>query len=434
MVASVSIPMMDYHTFVGVNLDQIYDYAMAIAYGISFFVFLMLLFYMLNSYVFNNFIENKALEFIWTTVPGGILVSLLLPSVRGLYSLDYTRYNKVNMNVVVSGRQWYWSYKFLPRANKVSTCSECTNGFGVADKQHYFFQSSSAASNALMPFWSDKLRESSYNLDYIMGRAGRSEVFRLPTRLYNSLYKESEYLKMNEINEAVNHCLLHLGYKYYGIKPSDYVIRLTESETSNLYNSNWLDPIYLLRKINKIYEVDSYMTSNTSNIGSFRNLDVEIPLLAPIRKLIRFFFWSSDVIHSFAIPDLSIKLDCVPGRLNSAYTVVPHVGKFYGQCSELCGANHSFMPSSLETYIQNTTICFNHHYLPNYSGRWEENFFVRSTLGRLQGLICYPIFLLGWQLGLVHCPSLEESYPLDNLCPICTWLIKFLFSFILVNK
>jgi heme/copper-type cytochrome/quinol oxidase subunit 2 len=57
---------------------------------------------------------------------------------------------------------------------------------------------------------------------------------------------------------------------------------------------------------------------------------------------------SSDVLHSWAVPALGVKIDAVPGRLNQFWIVTDRPGTFYGQCSELCGVNHGFMPIAVE--------------------------------------------------------------------------------------
>lgn len=57
---------------------------------------------------------------------------------------------------------------------------------------------------------------------------------------------------------------------------------------------------------------------------------------------------STDVIHAFALPTLGLKVDALPGRINQLFTNPSRVGLYYGQCSEICGSNHSFMPISLK--------------------------------------------------------------------------------------
>lgn len=78
--------------------------------------------------------------------------------------------------------------------------------------------------------------------------------------------------------------------------------------------------------------------------GQLRLLETDTQLIVPIEARIRFIITSSDVIHCFAVPSLGIKLDAVPGRLNQLMCVIKRTGYFYGQCSEICGVDHGFMP------------------------------------------------------------------------------------------
>ena len=72
--------------------------------------------------------------------------------------------------------------------------------------------------------------------------------------------------------------------------------------------------------------------------------EVDHPIMVPIHKKIRFLVTSNDVIHSWWVPDLGIKRDAVPGFINEAWTRIEKPGTYYGQCAELCGMNHAFMP------------------------------------------------------------------------------------------
>jgi heme/copper-type cytochrome/quinol oxidase subunit 2 len=78
-----------------------------------------------------------------------------------------------------------------------------------------------------------------------------------------------------------------------------------------------------------------------------RNLSVDVPLSVYMGLPLRFLTTAMDVLHSFAVPSLGIKMDAVPGRLNSCDVVIEREGIYYGQCSELCGQGHGFMPVSL---------------------------------------------------------------------------------------
>ena len=92
---------------------------------------------------------------------------------------------------------------------------------------------------------------------------------------------------------------------------------------------------------------DSYINRDLLNIR-FRLLDVDNNLVLPINIQIRLLVRSVDVIHSFTIPSLGFKVDAIPSRINQVNLYINRPGLFYGQCSELCGANHRFMPIVIE--------------------------------------------------------------------------------------
>nr|BAV14593.1 cytochrome c oxidase subunit II [Premnas biaculeatus] len=94
---------------------------------------------------------------------------------------------------------------------------------------------------------------------------------------------------------------------------------------------------------------DSYMipTQDLAS-GQFRLLDTDHRMVVPIESPIRMLISAEDVLHSWAVPSLGVKKDAVPGRLNQAAFIASRPGVFYGQCSEICGANQSFMPIVVE--------------------------------------------------------------------------------------
>nr|ABQ11830.1 cytochrome c oxidase subunit 2 [Iphiteon panicea] len=100
---------------------------------------------------------------------------------------------------------------------------------------------------------------------------------------------------------------------------------------------------------NKKVEFASYMIPTEELlIGNNRLLEVDNRLIIPTNTNIRILITSTDVLHSFTIPSLGIKADAIPGRLNQTSFLSSRPGIFYGQCSELCGTNHSFMPIVIE--------------------------------------------------------------------------------------
>jgi cytochrome c oxidase subunit 2 len=113
---------------------------------------------------------------------------------------------------------------------------------------------------------------------------------------------------------------------------------------------------------------DSVMLSEDDLLpGYHRLLDVDHQLILPTNVHIRVIVTASDVLHSFAVPSLGVKIDAVPGRLSQVPLFIKREGVFYGQCSELCGVNHGFMPIvikavSYDTFMNwyaNTEILWN---------------------------------------------------------------------------
>lgn len=91
-------------------------------------------------------------------------------------------------------------------------------------------------------------------------------------------------------------------------------------------------------------------------LGQLRLLDVDNRVVVPVDTHIRFIVTGQDVIHDFAVPALGVKIDAVPGRLNQVSVIIQREGVYYGQCSEICGVYHGFMPIvveavSLEKYL-----------------------------------------------------------------------------------
>lgn len=103
------------------------------------------------------------------------------------------------------------------------------------------------------------------------------------------------------------------------------------------------------------HSFDSYMLQDVEP-GQLRLLEVDERLVLPTNTLVRVLVTASDVLHSWAVPSLGVKIDAIPGRLNQVWLNINREGVFYGQCSELCGANHSFMPIVVEAVSPRTYL------------------------------------------------------------------------------
>nr|YP_003875510.1 cytochrome c oxidase subunit II [Ellipes minuta]ADD96998.1 cytochrome c oxidase subunit II [Ellipes minuta] len=104
-------------------------------------------------------------------------------------------------------------------------------------------------------------------------------------------------------------------------------------------------------------EFDSYMKpTNELELNEFRLLEVDNRVVLPLKTQIRMLITAADVLHSWTIPSLGTKVDATPGRLNQVNFFINRPGLFYGQCSEICGANHSFMPIVIESTSPNSFV------------------------------------------------------------------------------
>nr|YP_010890001.1 cytochrome c oxidase subunit II [Stephalia dilata]WJJ69988.1 cytochrome c oxidase subunit 2 [Stephalia dilata] len=104
-------------------------------------------------------------------------------------------------------------------------------------------------------------------------------------------------------------------------------------------------------------EFDSYMVpSSDLEKGDFRLLEVDNRIVVPLNTEVRVVVTGADVIHCFSVPSLGVKVDAIPGRLNQVSFLVKRSGIYYGQCSEICGSDHSFMPIVVEAVSQEKFI------------------------------------------------------------------------------
>ncbi len=101
------------------------------------------------------------------------------------------------------------------------------------------------------------------------------------------------------------------------------------------------------------FAFDSLMIEDAAlKKGQLRLLSVDNPLYVPVNTTVRVIITASDVLHAFAVPAFGIKTDAVPGRISETWFRVTKIGTYYGQCSELCGSRHAFMPIEVKVVSQ----------------------------------------------------------------------------------
>lgn len=116
----------------------------------------------------------------------------------------------------------------------------------------------------------------------------------------------------------------------------------------------------------KNIEFDSYIINYSSNNNNnFRLLDVDNRLILPYNTNIRILTTSIDVIHSWTIPSIGIKIDSIPGRINQVSLYINRPGLYYGQCSEICGINHRFIPIIIESTNEPNFLKWIHNFQNN---------------------------------------------------------------------
>lgn len=134
--------------------------------------------------------------------------------------------------------------------------------------------------------------------------------------------------------------------------PSLYLLYLIEDISSpsliiKVIGHQWYWEYQYFNFLNS-FSFDSYILHGRSLFSLYHSLDVDNRLVLPSCINLIFLVTSSDVIHSWTVPTLGIKTDAIPGRLNSLISIRLYSGVFYGQCREICGSNHSYIPIVLE--------------------------------------------------------------------------------------
>ena len=149
---------------------------------------------------------------------------------------------------------------------------------------------------------------------------------------FSLLYSMDEIINPSITIKAVGH------QWYWSYEYSDYVSKLLDNGISCL-------------------NFDSYMLPEDElELGQLRLLEVDNCIVVPAGVHVRVVVTAADVLHAWAVPSLGVKVDAVPGRLNQTSFFIKREGIFYGQCSEICGVNHGFMPivvkaTGLENYV-----------------------------------------------------------------------------------
>jgi len=155
-----------------------------------------------------------------------------------------------------------------------------------------------------------------------------------------------------------------------------------------------------------------FFSNSTTSLDAINNLEpktesyileVDNPLVLPTNKKVRFLMTSGDVIHSWWIPDFAVKQDAIPGFINEAWTRVDEPGTYRGQCTELCGMNHAYMPIVVEVLLEEEFDAWLEDQRVAASLAGEAAVAARSRTWTMDEL-----FPMGEQVYLTHCATCHQ--------------------------
>jgi heme/copper-type cytochrome/quinol oxidase subunit 2 len=255
------------------------------------------------------------LEILWTILPIIVLVCIALPSLSMLYYFSLNFEPAYVINVV--GHQWYWSYEYIANLPE----PKCKS-IKLLDPKSYYTEITTAY------IFSALLTE----------KVIREIAIHYAKQEWNFEFKVLGIMSVHQSN-------LDLKWHLFQTAKDDsleaYLKKWIEYDLENKWSKICISFSTPCEKI--IYDSIMKLPEDLPYSG-FRLLEVDHPLFLPVDVPIKIFLSSDDVLHSWAVPSLGIKVDCVPGRINTVEIKIARRGIFYGQCSEICGTQHGFMP------------------------------------------------------------------------------------------
>lgn len=304
----------------------------------------------------NKFKNATLLEFVWTILPAVILVLMAIPSFILLYAMEEGEWPMFNICAI--GNQWYWTYEYMDFdivkyykifvQNLVQLQVERNHNYIISRDVAIFRESNLKKGLNFNNTTLNKILDI-YNTD-IIHKPFNTFNIKWDTNLLPMQYLRNDTLKFSAIKtssdfiEENNVFVGHLNYAIF--------------YTLNLFYKFFY---YTLFSSNTYSDIENLITEDTIIIdcqiipesdlpkGYPRLLCTDQVLVLPTETTIRVLVTSNDVIHSWSLPSFGIKMDGIPGRINQLLLNTPFFGTVWGQCSELCGINHGFMPIELRT-------------------------------------------------------------------------------------
>lgn len=250
--------------------------------------------------------HGPELEFIWTLIPSCILLFIAIPSFSLLYALDEILNPQLTIKII--GYQWFWSYEY--NRNHKYLDFEYLNSFEL------YIKKNDLENTPIVQFLYENDPKLNNDVRYI-------NDFNI-------------YVRENDLEDAFITKFLRENDPKLNIDVKDSIVF-----------DSILIPEELLEK------------------HARRLLEVDHQLILPSKTHIRLLITAGDVLHSWAVPSFGVKIDAVPGRLSQVPIFIKREGVFYGQCSELCGLQHGFMPIVVKTIDQTLYYKIFYNNIPN---------------------------------------------------------------------
>ena len=268
-----------------------------------------------NSTAVNHLNHAPILEMVWTIIPALVLLLIAFPSFTLIYSADVLA--DAFMTIKVYGHQWYWSYEYL-------------DSNYLINEWVTLIKSSAKSGTDLSTY--ESIMGSNFSSESIKNSLGKIDTLEQDILNWEHSVKDS---KDSSFSQDLN----TISKKYDSVFESENKFEL--ENISGFFTGS-------SKQGNLAY--DSYMIPSEDILkSSDRLLKVDNQLFLPALTNIRVVVSSGDVLHSWAVPALGVKIDACPGRLNQTSLYIKRPGTFFGQCSEICGANHGFMPICVES-------------------------------------------------------------------------------------
>lgn len=393
-----------------IKMVELHDYVQFFLVAILFFVLWFYINIILDFGDFNikqapiqllkkSYIHIKArgiahlgwLEVVWTIIPIFILTAIAIPSFKLLYALDVVNSPLLTLRCI--GNQWYWTYECDIIKPEVGENIQFYLDQKFFIRSQYFddlgtrYMSSLTDAEfipSILTFADIDFVDDAEDVFAVLNLTD-DEAYLLSLEPEPKLdtYTWFEYEWLWDWRRANVSCFMTDGpyfvdpdLRHSNMRPypniigdsefymfktdshprvltldSDYNLNV-EFSADSLAESIILDFITLTHKVTTLadsFAIDSYMLDvDELQLGAFRLLEVDNYPVLPANAEIRLAVTGTDVIHSYAVPSLGVKIDAIPGRLNQFGIRVRSPGTYYGQCSELCGVGHGFMPIKIQ--------------------------------------------------------------------------------------